>query len=185
QKFDRIARRQRDLADYRGTEVALEVPTNRNLKSGRLDIHTDDGKTQSIQATLEPNDPKRMRFNLVLDQSGKYAIYFTSTENESYSEIHHRIVVKKDEVPKVELTKPGVDTALPANDHFEVEGVARDDIGVKEMALQVQIVGGARLQPRSYRSNDELRLKDGGYPMVVDYRDDVDLAQLKDDKGKP
>src|SRR5205085_6539028 len=56
QKTDRIERRQRDLTDYRGTQVTLDVPTNRHIKSGRLEIGTDDGKSQSIDAQLDAND---------------------------------------------------------------------------------------------------------------------------------
>src|SRR5207248_398018 len=90
---------------------------------------------------------------------------------------------RPDNPPTVEITKPNMDVALAANDLLQVEGGARDDVGVKELTLRMQ-VGAIKLQPKPYRSEKEIRLGDGGYPHVLDYMDSVDLAQVKDADGK-
>src|SRR5262249_36612181 len=135
QKVPRVQRRIRELSDLRGTEVTLDVATNRKLKNGRLEVRGDDGKTKTYQADLVNNAPERMRFSFVLEQTGRYAIYFTSTDGETYGDaLPYRITVRSDMPPKpVVLTKPGQNVALAINDLLELEGNAHDDIGVQSL----------------------------------------------------
>src|SRR5205823_11006276 len=72
-QVDRVEARERKLRDYRGTEVALEVHTNRKLREGAIELlkeeQTPDGKKQTketVRATLTPNDPGAMTLKFEL-----------------------------------------------------------------------------------------------------------------------
>src|SRR5262249_8126416 len=130
-------------------------------------------------------DETALRFKFVLEQSGKgtYTIHFTSLEGEFHSDASYPLEVREDKAPQVELRKPGVDVALPANELLHLEGIAKDDVGVREMALRIKVENGDELAPKPYRSEKELRLPGGGYPHVLDYKDFVDLTKLKAKDG--
>ncbi len=185
QTVDRIQRAKRDLSDLRGTKVSLDVWTNRTLREGWLNIHGE-GKSARINAQLDPKNPQRMQFDFVLEQTSTYDISFKSADGERYSDPQPQpITVRPDKAPEVELTKPGLDVALSVNDPLELEGKATDDIGVKEILLQMRVVNGAMLRAKPYRPDADIKLADGGYPLVLEYKDFVDLSQVKDTQGRP
>src|SRR5439155_6090737 len=95
--------------------------------------------------------PQALRFRLVLDRPGKYRIRFTSTAGEAYLDpVAHDVAVLPDLPPEVRLTRPAKDVSLPVNGHLELLGEASDDIGVARLTLRLQVVGGAKLQPKPY-----------------------------------
>src|SRR5207302_6638576 len=96
--------------------------------------------------------------------------------------VSYPVMVLEDNPPRVELTTPGKDESLPADALLALEGRAEDDVGVKELTLRMK-VNGTAIESRPYRSDKEIRLADGGYPHVLDYKDSVDLATVKDAKG--
>jgi hypothetical protein len=175
--------RERELKALRGTEVLLRARTNRTLRDGRLDFEGKDG-TKPIRGELAANDTLLFRF--VLDESGRYRLHFTSTDSEAYSDpASYLVTAIKDEAPKVELTKPGQDIRLPADGILHLEGKASDDIGVKSLTLAMRVDGGAKLQSQPYRSDDKLRLADGGYPLELEYKDFIELSRVKSEDGRP
>jgi hypothetical protein len=176
-------RRQRELKELRGTEVRLRVRTNRNLRDGRLEF---EGKNKTERCTIDPAQPDTLLVSFLLEQDGRYRLHFTSTDGEAYSDpVSYPVTAIPDNPPTVELTKPGEDIRLPADALLQLEGKASDDIGVKSLELQMQVVGGQRLRSQRYRSDEELRLPDGGYPRELEYKDYVELARVKDQEGKP
>ena len=186
QKVDRVERGQRELKDYRGTVVTLDVPTNRKLKEGQLEFLSADKKQKRVfRGQVVAGDDTALHLQFPLEASGSYLILFKTTDGEYYSDPQtFPVVAIEDRAPHVELKKPGKDETLAADALLDLEGVASDDVGVKEVTLRLKVVGGAALQPKPYRSVDELRLADGGFPHVIDYKDFLDLAAVKDAEGK-
>jgi collagen type III alpha len=200
-----------NLRALRGTEVRLVAHTNRTVrvKDSRLEWEVaaptpgpgaagsekrpaveaaklpEAGK-KAIAAAAVPDDPQALAFRFVLEESGKYRVWFTSTEGESNTEpMAYSVQVLPDHAPQVELTKPGQDVRLPVNGLLQLEGVANDDIGVKSLTLQLRLAGGPELRPQPYRAGKSFKLDDGGYPKTLPYKDFVELAKIKDADGKP
>jgi hypothetical protein len=178
-------RRERPLKALRGTEVRLRVRTNRTLRDGRLDFEGKEG-TKVVRGLPDPGDPHVLLVLFHLDEDGRYRLHFTSTEGEAYSDpAPYPVTAIPDLPPTVELTKPGQDIRLAADGMLHLEGKAGDDIGVKKLALQMEVVGGERFREQIYRGDDALRLADGGYPREVEYKDFVELSRVKNQQGQP
>jgi len=170
-----------NLKEIRGTEVTLLARTNRAIKDGRLTI----AGAKPIEAELVPNDPNLMRFRLTLDKDGTYQVWFTSAEGERNIEpLPYTIRVLQDHPPQVQLQKPGEDIKLPANGVLQLEGSASDDFGVAGMTLRMKLDETAVLQPKPYRLGKSLKLGDGSFPQMLDYKDFVELEKLRLELGR-
>lgn len=183
-----VIRRNRRIEDFRGTEITLVVHTNRAVREGRLTFENMQNQViREVRAQLVPEDPQALSFHWLLDESGGYRLSFVSTQDETYIDsMLHLIVARPDEPPsEAILDQPGQNISQPVNKLLKLEGKARDDIGVKTLTLQMQLVGGGPLQPKEYRSDKDLRLPSGGYLTDVAYKEAVDLLQIKDANGKP
>jgi hypothetical protein len=184
-KVARVVRKERTLKDYPGTRVTLDVPTNRKLREGELVLRTANGKEQRFPAQIDANDPQTMHISFPLTQAGKYVLRFTSVENEYHSDLSpYDVILREDNKPEVILKQPDKDQEKPADALVDLEGVASDDIGVAGITLRMKVENGPVLEDRPYRSEKELRLADGGFPNVLDYKDFIDLAKLQDRDGK-
>jgi hypothetical protein len=185
------------LRALRGTEVTLVAHTNRTvrLRDSQMELEltrpaqaarVPQKVVSKLPAEAVPGDPNALAFHLVLEESGKYRVWFTSTEGEPSPEpTTYSIQVLQDHAPLVELTKPGKDVSLPANGLLPLEGRATDDNGLTSLVLHLRPEGGTELRPQPYRTGKSFRLADGGYPKMLEYRDFVDLARLKQHDGKP
>jgi hypothetical protein len=164
----------------RGTEVTLLVHTNRKLKDAHIEFENPDG-AERIPAKISEKDARTFLVQFVVDHTTKYRLHFTSTDNEANEDNKpHPIVAIPDTPPNpVELTVPGKDSELPVNGVLQLEGKALDDIGVKNLTLQMQVVNGPDLLGQKYRSDKELALPGGGYPRELSYKDVIDLAKVK------
>jgi hypothetical protein len=180
-----VVRRERKLEGLYGTKVNLRVRTNRPLQEAALLFDGKEGR-EKVRGERLADEPNGFRVVLPLEQAGQYRLQFTAADGEIFTDsLAYPVVVFPDLPPKVELTKPGKDSQLPANGVLQVEGQASDDIGVKSLTLQMRLLAGIRLQPKHYRSDDKLQLPHGGYPLFLAYKDFVELAKLKDADGKP
>jgi hypothetical protein len=177
--------REPNLKALRGTEVTLIARTNRQVRDGRLVLDLKNGQ-QTLTGERVDRDAQALRFKFVLDQDGQYRISFTSADGDSNVEsAAYTISVVRDYPPRVELTKPGQDVALPANGLLQLEGSASDDVGVKSMTLRMRVVDGAALKSKPYRPEKEFKLADGSYPKMLEYKDAVELDKVKDEQDKP
>jgi hypothetical protein len=176
-------RRERELKELRGTEILLRVRANRILREGRLEFEGKNG-VKTVRGEVDAKDAHTLLARFVLDEDGKYRLFFTSNDSEAYSDpVSYTVTAIADKPPTVELTKPGEDIRLPADALLHVEGKASDDIGVKDLMLRMR-VADAKLRGQPYRGGDKLRLTDGGYPRDVEYKDFVELARVQDEKGQ-
>ena len=177
-------RRERELKALRGTEILLRVRTNRVLREGRLELEGKAG-TKIVRGEVDANEPHTLLARFVLDEDGKYRLCFTSTDAEAYRDpVSYAVTALPDQPPMVELTKPGKDIRLPADALLHLEGKAGDDIGVKSLLLRMRVIGGDKLRGQPYRSDEEMRLADGGYPRELEYKDFVELSRVKNDNGQ-
>lgn len=166
-----------NLKAMRGTEVTLLARANRNIKSAEL--HLEDGK-KSIPYEPVPGEPQAMRFRFVLDQDDSYRIWFLSEEGERNSDpMPYEIKVLRDVPPRVVLTKPGEDTALPVNGVLQLKGSASDDFAVTGLKLRLQVNDQQPLLDKPYRDGKQLRLGDGAWPLTLDYADLIELDKVR------
>ncbi len=188
-----------NLEALRGTEVTLTARTNREIREGHVEFV---GEGKSLNAEKVAEEPRALRVKFPLDKDGSYRIWFTSQEGERNAEpMPYTIHAKKDNPPRVEVTKldpaPARPAAagdkaaekdgdmvieLPANGLLAVEGVARDDYGVVGMKLRAE--GDVQLA-RTYREGKSFKLDNGNFPLKLDYKDFVDLGQVKLANGQP
>jgi collagen type III alpha len=176
-----------NLKALRGTAVTLTAHTNRTVKiaDSRIDLEGNGGK-RPLRAEAVPDDPQGLRFSFVLDEDGKYRLWFTSTDGEQNTDpMPYTIQVFRDRAPEVDLTKPGKDISLPANGTLQLEGAASDDIGVTSIALRMSVDKGPALAAKPYREGKSFKLEDGGYPKMLHYKDFVALDKVKDALGQP
>ncbi len=176
------------LRDFRGTEVTLIVRTNRELRQAHIEVDSDNTK-HDLQAEILADDPKALRFHMVLEKRGTFRVLFTSKEGEENTDRSpYQIDVLEDKVPYVILTKPGHDVSLPPNGTLQLEGSAQDDIGIKTMALRLKVLEGdakPALKPKEYRAGKSFLFDNGTYPDFLDYKDFILLDQIKTAQGEP
>jgi hypothetical protein len=176
--------RERELKALRGTEIVLRLRTNRTLRGGRLEFEGKLGP-RAVPGEVDVQEPHTLLVRYIIDEDGKYRLFFNSMEGEAYSDPSaYAVTAIADQPPAVELTKPGLDIRLPADALLQLEGKASDDIGVKALVLRMRVVGGDKLPDRPYRSDEQLRLPDGGYPLELEYKDFIELSRVRGEDGQ-
>jgi collagen type III alpha len=175
------------LDGHRGTEVEMIVRANRPLANGGIELVT--GSTKKEVPGQMGGDPCAFRCRWVLERSGHFRILFHSAEREPNTDrTPYAMNVAEDGVPRVVLTRPGEDVALPGNGTLALAGKAEDDLGIKALMLRVQVVLGETktpLQPRPYSEGKPLQFDDGTYPDLIEYEDFVPLNQMRTLQGQP
>ncbi len=181
-----------NLKGIRGTKVQVLARTNRKIRFHESGLVFADTTKDSIHAEPVAGNPQAMQFPLVLEKDGSYQIQFTSDEGEKSTDpIPYSIKVQPDNPPGVVLTKPEQEMiSLPVNELLLLEGFASDDFGVTGFVLQMQTNpkdGGPKepLPPKPYRPGKSFRLADGSDPMLLGYKDFVDLNRVKLANGQP
>ena len=173
---------------WRGTEILMEVRTNRPVKDAAVVLEFPDGSREErlVARTLADN-PNAFQVKFPVDRSARYHLEYTTPEGERFYDLNpQEIVAKIDQPPQTaDLTVPGRNTQLPCNGVLQVEGSATDDIGVKGLTLRMrEVTQKIELQGKPYRSDKELRLTTGGYALKLAYKDYVDLNTMQTPDGK-
>ncbi len=174
---------------HRGTEVTLVVRTNRAVRQGGVAVATAKLKKE-LPTEVFKEDAQAFRCQWTLEQSGDFFVSFTSVEGENYlSRIPFPIDVLVDAVPTVTLTRPAQNVDRPANGTLEVEGMANDDLGLKELTLRLELLDagkGTALKPLPYRPGMSLDLDGNGtFPLEVTYLDLIKLDELRTALDQP
>lgn len=173
------------IKGYRGTEVTITAHTNSRVKQGRIEIDID-GQKKIIPASVLPDRPQTLMGQFVLEKSGTWTLAFVTENDESNIDRRpYDLEVLQDKNPRVELTEPGKDVALPANAGLPLVGEAIDDLGIQSLTLQLRAENGPLLQGKPYRPGKSFRFDNGTYPDRLAYRDFLKLDSLKDAKGQP
>jgi hypothetical protein len=170
-----------NLKDLRGTEVALTVHTNRQVRDGRLII---EGQ-KPVAGEVRREDPESLHFELVLEKDTQYRVSFTSVEGETNRDtIPFTIQVLSDQTPVVVLTVPGKDVEKGVNEILTLKGQASDDLGLAALTLRLKTEDGKLLESIPYRAGKTLARGDGRPPQMLEYQEVVDLAKLRLVGGK-
>ena len=169
-----------NLKDLRGTEVLLTAHTNRPVREGRLVI---EGQ-KFIPAEIRKDDPEALHFRLTLEKDTEYRVFFTSVQGESNRDpMAYTIQVLADQAPVVVLTGPGRDVETGVNEVLPLEGQASDDLGLAALTLRLRKEDGKMLEPLPYRQGKSLLRGDGRPPQMLEYRDSIDFAKLREAGG--
>ena len=171
------------LEAYRGTKVTLTAATNRELREGQMVLET---KGKVIPGVVCGEGNNSLRFELTLEEDTIYRIHFTATTGEINPEPYpYPIRVITDRAPTVTITKPAEEeTSQPANGRLEVDARITDDQGIDTTTLRFQLAGKL-LAPKPYQGGKTFkRDADGSYPTLVETKDSVSFADLKDEAGR-
>ena len=168
----------------RGSEVELVVRANRPVAKVAVEIVTKASK-ENLPTRKLPDDPHAFRCRWTLDQPGEFRVLFTTTDGDENADREaYRFDVLDDEAPKVVLTQPGKDIALPVNGTLEIAGEASSALGLKSLTLHLRIIEGEpKLMPKPYRPGKSFQFEDGNFPTAIGYKDFVALDQFKNEKG--
>ena len=170
-----------------GTEVTMQVRTNRELREGKVELNQGKNLADVSEFTGDvlADDPRsfRVKFKLQKVGLGKFRVRFTSrTGEENNDNYEYDLDVRPDNPPNVKLTKPAEDVKLPANGTLLLEGKASDDFGVRSLSLHLEVARGPAqfsLKPQTYRPDKVLQFADGSFPNNVDYQDFVALDKIR------
>ena len=184
-----FARRPFEMKVLRGTEITLDVRTNRTVKEAALVLQSPDGKTERLVAEKVPDDPNAFKVKVLVERSGRYHLEYTTPEGDGYTDPNPpELVALIDNPPhKMDLTSPDHDTQLPCNGLLQVEGAAADDFGVAGIALCMrEVTQNFVFKDKPYRGDkpDSLKLPSGGYMQQAAYKDFVDLNTVHTVDGK-
>ncbi len=170
-----------------GSEVELTIHASRPVKTASVEIVSKSGKKE-LPIRILPDDSAAFVCRFVLDQPGHFRIAFSTPDGEDNADRDaYPILITEDDAPKVLLTQPGADVALPVNGTLTLAGNAISPLGVKGMTLYFRSADGPdqaiALSPQPFRPGVSFQLPDGSYPLEIAYQDFVALDQFKDEKG--
>jgi hypothetical protein len=179
-----------DLKAVRGTKAILTYHHNQPVKKGQLILRTG-GKEKIVDGVTHSRHPEALRFpEFTLDQEGHYQIAYTLGNGNVQRTRWYPIRIIPDDPPQVALTSPPESSKLPATALLKLEGWARDDFGIKNLTLRMQVMKNrqevvAKLEPKVYREGQTLRTEKGHYPRELDYKDFVELAKVRNNRHQP
>jgi hypothetical protein len=175
---------QPDLEALRGTKVTLVAHANRPVKKATIEFP---GYDEPIAGELDATNPLQVKFTqLSMMNEGDYRIAFwPKTDEEAGTPGVFKVRILTDQGPRVQITSPIQElTELPANGVLAVEGEATDDVGIANMTLRMRVLSPKpeELKAKPYRDGMSFRREsDGSYPTQLQYKDFVELANLKPD----
>jgi len=122
-----------NIASLTGSKVSISFICQKPLKSGRLTFN--DGKTIPVKIKNNTGDAA-----FTLAQAGSYHIEVIDQDgNPNVDPIEYELRPIPDEMPQVEITRPGADLDLTER-MFETLGIeAKDDFGFSSLKLQFTI----------------------------------------------
>ena len=178
-----------NLEQMRGTAVSLRAFANRAVRGGRLVF---DGEPAEVLGQPVPEYANALDFKFVIEKDTRYRIWFETADGESNRDpLPYTIKALLDQPPAVEFTKPEElklpepksDMRIPANGLLRLEGIARDDFGIRKLTLRMRLGKHGKVAPKPYRDEKAYRLDNGRLMRSVEYADFVELEKLTDEAG--
>jgi len=152
------------LKAYKGTEVTMNVTSNRPLGGGAITIGN-----QSYTCTGQPDDTAQVVFPLV-DQ-GDFSLTVTDTEgNVSTDPFKGKVTIVPDNKPMISIVSPAVQSLAIPTAKIPIVVEAQDDLGISDVSIF-----------RSFNESDDARkhlMQQGGGGIFVNVMDTLDLADL-------
>lgn len=183
QQFPNLEQPIPQIEEYAGTEVKLTVHANTSIRSGYLELRQPDGKILSLAGEKLPAEPMALEFRWILTKSNGFRVVLEDESRETQtSQSFFPVKVLADTIPEVEITDPGKDVSIPANGVLPLQGMARDDFGLKSMDLMIQQIKSDNeavpLQKMPFQLGNGFQFVDGGYPKQLVYSDIIYPTKL-------
>lgn len=124
-----------------GTEVQIEAVADREVDRAVLRVSRDDSPDLQ-ELPLEVEDQRTLRGRLSVLHTGTYFFELETTSGDRLEDrVRHPVTAELDEYPVVGLDSPAENVELKDDREIDVVWGARDDFGVGEVALVVEIPG--------------------------------------------
>ncbi|MCG8651524.1 MAG: hypothetical protein MI861_16905, partial [Pirellulales bacterium] len=135
------------IAGLSGTEVELQITSNRPLHSGTVTIKADesvsDATPQSISLGVSPEDPQRVQGIVTIQRSGNWSISVTGDNGvPCLSPIEMEVELLVDRPPIVRIVQPRRKSYATPTTRIPVTAVGEDDFGIARMRLY-RIIDGS------------------------------------------
>lgn len=170
--------RRGDLEILAGSDVTLVLHTDQPVSEATIEL--EQGGHLSVQP-VELSGPTRLTASFGVRFDGEYKVRLlaaeTSFDNGRYSP-RYEIRALPDQVPEVVVERPAKDLLVPADEIIDIEGTARDDVGLTRVAHATRLNGGPWV--------DEVLAEGDGLPARPDVECRVRRAwDLRDLELKP
>lgn len=137
----------------KGSAMRLEASSTKEI--GKAKILLDQGTEVPLKI-----DGRKLQGNLVLFQSVRYRIVVEDKLGFQNSPIPYEIVVRPDGFPTVELLSPTADLEVNGDETLPLEFTARDDFGIQQIALVVNLGERQEKLPVPVEGRKKLILRD-------------------------
>ncbi|MEO1301944.1 MAG: DUF4175 family protein [Myxococcota bacterium] len=151
-----------------GTQVQLEAIADREVRRAVLKVLRDD-ETDVLEVPLTVEDGRRLQGELSILHNGTYFFELETPSGDRLEDrVRHSIAAELDEYPVVGLDEPREDVELKDNREIDVVWGARDDFGVGEVALVVELPGVSEPQRVVLDPNEQpAKRREGRYRWSV------------------
>ena len=155
------------IAAVVGTEVELAAGTDEPIRSALFKVDNTDGTSPTAVPMLV--DGRRMSVRFQVQRDSRYHFAITTRGGDKLEErARHAIHAVADAPPEVTMLTPIADIELRDNQRVPIAYAAKDDFGISEINLVVEVVGAKepkRLPIVSGQSSEPKR--DGSYMWSV------------------
>lgn len=152
------------LKAYKGTEVTMNVASNRPLSGGTISIGN-----RSYTCTGQPDNTAQVVFPLT-DQ-GDFSLTVKDVEgNASTEPFKGRATIIPDNKPMISITSPAIQSLAIPTAKIPILIEAQDDLGISDVSIY-----------RSFNDSDDARkhlMQQGGGGIFVNVMETLDLADL-------
>ena len=152
------------LKAYKGTEVTMNVSSNRPLSGGAISVGN-----RSYTCTGQPDNTAQVVFPLI--DEGDFSLTVTDTEgNVSTSPFKGKAAIIPDNKPMVSIVSPAVQSLAIPTARIPILIEAQDDLGVSDVSIF-----------RSLNESDDARkhlMQQGNAGIFVNVAETLDLADL-------
>ncbi len=168
---DRLLREE-VIEGHAGAEFTLSVASNRPLATGRLTLHNEDG-TRAVQAEILEGSTARFRWFLESDAELEVILEdLRGTRSREPFQLTQK--AQTDNPPEIALTEPPAYSLATPSTVLNLEGYARDDLGIRRVDLWR---GLGRFRDRSHH------LGPAAPETALPIHERIDLARLGAEPG--
>lgn len=154
-----------------GTRIEISADASKPLESGRLHV-----KEKSLDSLVLDATGRRLNTSFVIQDAGVYSYWFELRDHQDFEDPEaprYEIRGIADSPPKVYVNSPNSDQTVTADAQIPLEVTAEDDLKLKSLRLQFQIMNVEADQPQTI----PLPLA-RDTPMIADVQTVWDLSQL-------
>ena len=142
-RYARLKREVRKGTGYvralKGTEITLSLKTNKPVESGRLVFQS------GAEVPLDRTDPRNPKGRFIVMAKDSYRIVLRDRWGfENPDPVRYAVDVAPDRIPAVELLSPKGGLTVNGGETLALSYLARDDFGLEDIRLVVDIAAGGR-----------------------------------------